>query len=69
MLDTQESVILEPTADDVLSTQDKQKLFYSYNGMLEWLAFARPAQCNIRAGVLYGVAVWEVVYTNSNGGV
>jgi len=59
--------IVEPTADDIFSQPEKQKLFYSYSAMLDWVTWARPSQFNMRSGVIAATPVWEVQYMNSNG--
>ena|SRR3990170_5122604 len=57
----------EPLTGLLETPQQRTKLFYSYNEMLEWLKFSRPAAFQMQSGVVDGKAAWQLTYIGTEG--
>ena len=57
----------EPLTGLLETPQQRTKLFYSYNEMLEWLKFSRPAAFQMQSGVVDGKVAWQLIYTGTEG--
>lgn len=58
----QEIKLLEPTADDVFSEQNKRKIFRNKSAMCDYLSMTKAVAGLFRVGDMNGVQVWELVY-------
>ena len=57
----------EPLEGILETPQQRQKLFSSYNEMLDWVTFARPSAFYMNSGVVDGKPAWQVTYIGSEG--
>ena len=62
----QEIKLLEPTADDVFSEQNKRKLFKNKTSMCDYLSMTKAVAGQFRIGDMNGVQVWELVYISED---
>lgn len=59
----QDIKLLEPTADDVFSEQNKRKIFTSKIDMCNYISMVQCTAAQFRMGYRGGLLVWELVYT------
>lgn len=57
-----EQKILEPTAEDVFSEQNKRKIFRTKFAMCDYLSMTNAVAGQFRVGEMNGIQVWELVY-------
>lgn len=62
----QEIKLLEPTADDVFSEQNKRKLFRNKSAMCDYLSMTKAVAGQFRIGNMNGVDVYELVYISED---
>ena len=62
----QEIKLLEPTADDVFSEQNKRKLFRTKSALCDYLSMTKAVAGQFRIGDMNGVQVWELVYISED---
>ena len=62
----QEIKLLEPTADDIFSEQNKRKIFRNKSAMCDYLSMTKAVAGQFRIGNMNGVQVWELVYISED---
>ena len=62
----QEIKLLEPTADDVFSEQNKRKIFRNKSAMCDYLSMTKAVAGQFRIGNMNGVDVYELVYISED---
>ena len=55
----------EPLEGIIDCPQQRSKVFHTYNQMLDWIGFARPATFQMNSGVIDGKAAWQLIYTET----
>lgn len=61
-----EQEILEPTADDVFSEQNKRKIFRNKSAMCDYLSMTKAVAGQFRMGSMNGTDVNELVYISED---
>lgn len=62
----QEVKLLEPSADDVFSEQNKRKLFRTKSALCDYLSMTSAVAGQFRTGDMNSVQVWELVYISED---
>ena len=62
----QDVKLLEPTADDVFSEQNKRKLFRTKSAMCDYLSMTSTVAGHFRMGNMNGTDVYELVYISED---
>lgn len=62
----QEIKLLEPTADDVFSEQNKRKIFRNKSAMCDYLSMTNAVAGQFRIGNMNGTDVYELVYISED---
>lgn len=62
----QEIKLLEPTAEDVFSEQNKRKIFRNKSAMCDYLSMTKAVAGQFRIGNMNGTDVYELVYISED---
>lgn len=62
----QDVKLLEPTADDVFSEQNKRKIFRNKSAMCDYLSMTKAVAGHFRIGNMNGTDVCELVYISED---
>ena len=62
----QDIKLLEPTADDVFSEQNKRKIFRNKSAMCDYISMTKAVAGQFRTGDMDGVQVWELVFISED---
>ena len=62
----QDIKLLEPSADDVFSEQNKRKIFRNKSAMCDYLSMTSAVAGQFRTGNMNGADVYELVYISED---
>ena len=62
----QEIKLLEPTAEDIFSEQNKRKIFRNKSAMCDYLSMTKAVAGQFRIGNMNGTDVYELVYISED---
>ena len=62
----QEIKLLEPTAEDIFSEQNKRKIFRNKSAMCDYLSMTKAVAGQFRIGNVNGTDVYELVYISED---
>ena len=66
-IETEQTIpLLEPTASDVFSEQNKRKIFRNKSAMCDYLSMTKAVAGQFRIGNMNGTDVYELVYISED---